>query len=155
MQTQPEDSPAARQSVRPQSLQLRALVELSGEFEKHLARQLTVNATDLEAMEHLIQAGPLSPTEIARRLDISTAAVTSAIDRLSTLGHVDRTPNPDDRRGVIVAATPGSAAKAMSVLLPMIYAVDAVLDEFDSNEQAVIGRYLERVSEEYSAHIGE
>lgn len=142
-----------RPRVRSQSLKLLSILEISGAFEKQLAKKLNVNGTDLETMEHLIKSGPLSPTEIARRLDITTAAVTSSVDRLTDLGHVERTPNPTDRRGVIVTAKPDSAAQAMSFLLPMIYSVDSVLDRFSEEEQELVGRYLEQVSAAYAEHL--
>jgi len=107
---------------------------VSQEFERHVGRELTVNPTDLHAMEHLIQSGPLSPTELARRLDISTAAATTVVDRLTALGHATRTQHPTDRRGVVVVPSPASAARAMSILLPMITSIDGVLDDFSDDE---------------------
>jgi len=126
---------------------------VSQEFERHVGRELTVNPTDLHAMEHLIQSGPLSPTELARRLDISTAAATTVVDRLTALGHATRTQHPTDRRGVVVVPSPASAARAMSILLPMITSIDGVLDDFSDDEQITITGYLERVLEVYRAQI--
>ncbi len=124
---------------------MRELTKLSDEFELYLGAELTVNPTDLQAMTHLIQRGPMSPTEIARVLGISTAAATAVIDRLAKVGHVTRTPHPTDRRGVIVAPEPTSVARAMRALMPMISGIDRVIYEFDESEQAVITDYLRRV----------
>src|SRR5687768_972666 len=81
---------------------LREIREVTGEFEARLGAALTVNPTDLAAMEHLIQDGPLSPTDLAKRIGVSTAAVTTIVDRLTAVGHVTRMPHPTDRRGVLV-----------------------------------------------------
>ena len=132
---------------------LRDIRELSAAFEGHLGAQLTVNPTDLTAMEHLIQDGPLTPTELARRLGVSTAAATTVIDRLTAVGHVTRTPNPADRRGVLVVPAPASVARAMGALMPMIMDIDGVLADFSESEKAVITDYLERVVAAYRAHI--
>ena len=70
--------------------QLREISALSHRFQKHVGRSLSVNDTDLSAMEHLMTEGPLSPSDLARRLDISTAATTVVVDRLAALGHVHR-----------------------------------------------------------------
>ncbi len=59
----------------------------------------------LDAMGHLVMSGPLSPGELSRRLDLTTAASTDAIDRLVDLGHVTRTPHPTERRSVLVVPT--------------------------------------------------
>jgi len=147
--------PAVRVRVRRPTELVRDVREVSQDFELHVGRQLGVNPTDLHAMEHLIQSGPLSPTELARRLDISTAAATTVVDRLTALGHTSRTQHPTDRRGVVVVPSPGSVERAMSTLMPMITGIDDVLDDFDEEEQATITKYLERVLEVYRAQIGD
>ncbi|MEO8260977.1 MAG: MarR family transcriptional regulator [Pseudolysinimonas sp.] len=139
--------------ARPATQRLRDILDVSREFEQQLGRELMVNPTDLAAMEHLIQNGPLAPTELARRLGLSPAAITAAVDRLERLGHATRTTNADDRRGVIVTATDTSRDRAMAMLLPMIFAVDATLDGFDADEQATITVYLDRVLSAYRRFI--
>lgn len=44
--------------------------------------------------------------ELARGLDVSKAAVTKLVDSLETRGHLDRSPDPDDRRAVLASLTP-------------------------------------------------
>lgn len=141
--------------VRRPTVLLREILDLTDEFEKHLGKELSVNPTDLEAMEHLIQDGALSPTEIARRLGISTAAATAVIDRLTALGHVTRTAHPTDRRGVLVHATPGSVQQAMGTLMPMIMGMDATLNRFSESELETITTYLEGVAAVYKAQLPE
>lgn len=135
--------------VRPATALVRALFAAGAEFEKSLQHELSVNPTGLDAMGHLVMSGPLSPGELSRRLDLTTAATTAAIDRLVALGHVTRAPHPTDRRSLLVVPTEASVQRAMSRLAPMIAGVDSVLDDFDDEEQAVITRYLERVIASY------
>jgi len=156
----PDVAPAAAQRapgepprVHDATVLLRDIRELSAAFEAHLGTQLTVNPTDLTAMEHLIQDGPLTPTDLAHRLGVSTAAVTTVIDRLTAVGHVTRVPNPADRRGVLVVPAPASVARAMGSLMPMVMGIDRVIGEFSAAEQEVVTRYLERVVAEYRSHI--
>jgi DNA-binding MarR family transcriptional regulator len=139
--------------VHDATVLLRDIRELSAAFEAHLGSELTVNPTDLTAMEHLIQNGPLTPTELARRLGLTTAAATTVIDRLTAVGHVSRIPNPADRRGVLVVPAPASVARAMGELMPMIMGIDGVIAEFTEDERAVITSYLERVVATYRSHI--
>ncbi|KZE32995.1 MarR family winged helix-turn-helix transcriptional regulator [Microbacterium sp. T32] len=136
--------------VRPATALVRALFTAGAEFEKALQHELSVNPTGLDAMGHLVMSGPLSPGELSRRLDLTTAATTAAIDRLVALGHVTRAPHPTDRRSLLVVPTEASVQRAMSRLAPMIAGVDAVLDDFTDDEQAVITRYLERVVASYA-----
>ena len=67
------------------------------------------------------------------------------VDRLEELGHATRGPNPADRRGVVVTPAPASSRKALSLILPMVGDIDAALDGFDEEQQAVIAEYLDRV----------
>lgn len=136
--------------VRPATALVRALFTAGAEFEKSLQRELSVNPTGLDAMGHLVMSGPLSPGELSRRLDLTTAATTAAIDRLVALGHVTRMPHPTDRRSLLVVPTDASTQRAMSILAPMIAGVDSVLDDFTEAEQEVIARYLERVVASYA-----
>ena len=140
-------------TARAPTALMRDILDVTGEFEAHVGRELEVNPTDLQAMEHLISSGPLSPTELARRLGISTAAVTAVVDRLVAVDHVSRAKHPTDRRGVLVVPAPNSVAKAMSTLMPMIMGIDRVLDDFSAAEQATIAAYLERVLEVYRAQL--
>lgn len=138
---------------RPPTYSLQEIVQLSRAFELHLGQQLSVNPTDLAAMEHLISSGPLGPGELARRLGVTPPAVTAVVDRLEELGHATREPNPADRRGVVVTPAPASVQKAMATLMPMIRDIDATLDGFDIEQQATIAEYLSRVVAAYRTHI--
>lgn len=140
-------------AVHPATELLRHILDLTTEFERHLGRELTVNPTDLEAMEELIRDGALSPTELAKRLGVSTAAVTTVVDRLIAVGHVSREPNPNDRRGVLVTPNPDSVRKAMGTLMPMILGMDRVLAGFDEGERDTITAYLGRVADVYRAQL--
>lgn len=138
----------------PATLLLRELLDVTEDFERSLGSELSVNPTDLNAMQHLIVAGALSPTALAERLELSSAAVTTVIDRLEGLGHVRRTPNPDDRRGTLVVPEPASVGRAMSRIVPMVTGVDRAIHDFDEDEQTTITRYLQRVVDTYRQHAG-
>jgi len=141
--------------VHPATILLRDIREVGSAFEAHLAEQLTVNPTDLAAMEHLIQDGPLTPTDLSRRLGVSTAAMTTIIDRLTAVGHVSRIPNPSDRRGILVVPAQTSVERAMGAIMPMVIGIDRVLAEFDEDEKAIITDYLSRVVDVYRSQLPE
>ncbi|CAN5281152.1 hypothetical protein BH11ACT3_BH11ACT3_18370 [soil metagenome] len=145
---------AEQPDARPLTRSLRELHNLTKAFEARLGRELAVNPTDLAAMEQLVESGPLGPAELARRLGMSRPAITASVDRLTELGHVSRAVHPTDRRGVVVTAEGASIQRVMGMLLPMISDVDAALDGFDAEQQAIIADYLERVVAAYRAHLG-
>jgi DNA-binding MarR family transcriptional regulator len=61
-----------------------------------------------DVLAALRRSGPpyrLSPTELYRSFLISSSAITNRIDRLEEVGLVVRSPDPYDRRGVLVGLT--------------------------------------------------
>lgn len=148
----PRAAPGAPDGMHEATRLLREFLDVSAEFERALGSELAVNPTDLEAMEHLLMSGPLSPGELAKRLRISTASTTTAIDRLVAVGHVTRQADPGDRRRLLVVPSPASRDRAMARLMPMIMGVNAQLDDFDATERAAITRYLRRVVDHYREH---
>lgn len=140
----------SRKSTTPVSLpdtgsigdQLREISTLSTLFQKHVGHSLSVNDTDLAAMEHLMTNGPLTPSDLARRLDISTAATTVVVDRLAALGHVHREPHAHDRRKVIVVPAPASVRAAYETLVPMLEGVATVTARLTPSDRAVVTHFL-------------
>src|SRR6188474_3971863 len=67
-----------------------------------------LNRGEVGALSALRVAGPphrLSPTRLGKGLMLSSAGVTSRVDRLERRGLVRRLADPDDRRGVFVELT--------------------------------------------------
>jgi DNA-binding MarR family transcriptional regulator len=129
--------------------QLREFVVLSRAFERQVGQALAVNPTDLSAMEHLITAGSLTPSELSRRLDISTAATTLVVDRLVALGHARREAHTSDRRKVVVLPAAKSVEKAVGALMPVIGGVATVTRDLPAEEREVIAGFLSRVLDVY------
>jgi DNA-binding MarR family transcriptional regulator len=72
-----------------------------------------LNRGEVGALSSLRIAGPphrLSPTQLGRGLMLSSAGVTSRIDRLERRGFVRRLDDPNDRRGVIIELTDAGLA---------------------------------------------
>lgn len=125
--------------------QLREILSLSTAFERHLGRALSVNDTDLAAMEHLINHGPLTPSELARHLTISTAATTIVIDRLVAVGHAHREAHAHDRRKIVVVPTPASVRATFEALMPLIGGVASVTNALPVESRAVVTDFLASV----------
>jgi DNA-binding MarR family transcriptional regulator len=67
-----------------------------------------LNRGEVGALSALRISGPphrLSPTRLGKGLMLSSAGVTSRIDRLERRRFVRRLPDPEDRRGVIIELT--------------------------------------------------
>lgn len=112
-------------------------------FDRYLASELGVDAPGLEAMDHLIAAGPATPTELARRLGISTAATTLVLNRLEEAGHIRRDRHPSDGRKLIVTAAQSSADRAYARVLPMIEGVEQLIEGLSAPERATVQKFLD------------
>jgi DNA-binding MarR family transcriptional regulator len=152
-QSTPDFGDAYRVVLRPPTLLVQQVIALNKEFEAATSRAIGLNSTDMAALGEVMMAGPQSPTDLARRLQVSTAAVTTIVDRLEAAGHVTRSQHPTDRRGVLVSPTPESVDRAMRTLLPVAQAIDSALDQFDEDQRAVITTYLETVAEHQRAAL--
>jgi len=67
-----------------------------------------LNRGEVGVLGALLLAGSdqqLSPTQLFRGLMLSSAGITSRLDRLERRGYVKRTRHPSDRRGVVVSLT--------------------------------------------------
>ena len=86
---------------------VRSFIGLSIRYDRMrtaLAAHLLVNPTDLRAMA-LLSESPLTPTELARCLDITAGSVTPLVDRLAGKGLVARRAHPVDRRSLQLVLT--------------------------------------------------
>jgi DNA-binding MarR family transcriptional regulator len=71
-----------------------------------LLRPLGVSAAGGLVLGLLRDNGALAPSELGQRLIVSRATVTGVVDSLERRGYVRRTPNPADRRSLLVELTP-------------------------------------------------
>lgn len=86
----------------------------------HLARRQEdvfgrygLNRGEVGVLSALRTAGPphqLSPTRLVKGLMLSSAGMTSRLDRLEQRGLVSRASDPNDRRGILVQLTPRGLA---------------------------------------------
>lgn len=122
--------------------QMYGVTQRQHQFERHLAHQLAVDATGLAAMQHLLQAGEATPTELARELGVSTAAMTLVLDRLADAGHVTRHPHPTDRRKVVINPVAATARAAQALVDPLTTGVETLIASLDPDEQETVSTFL-------------
>jgi DNA-binding MarR family transcriptional regulator len=144
------DRAAARRDGRPlPDGDIRARVQQlhirQQRFERFLGRLLQVDHAGLEAMDHLISTGPATPTELARRLGISTAAMTLVLNRLENAGHLERSRHPSDGRKLVVTADEHSAEQVHAAVLPVIDGIESVIAAMDDTERRAVTTFLDRL----------
>lgn len=81
-------------------------------FDQAVADALGLNRTDMRITDVLQRQGQLTAGQLAEATGLTTGAMTTAIDRLEGMGYARRLRDPEDRRRVLVEATPRVTAAA-------------------------------------------
>jgi DNA-binding MarR family transcriptional regulator len=89
--------------------------------------------------------GPLTPTQIIDRVLAPAASMTATLDLLERRGWIERRPNPQDRRSLLIAVTPEGQDVA-NRLLPGIRALEReTMATLTAKERDQLMRMLEKV----------
>jgi DNA-binding MarR family transcriptional regulator len=108
-----------------------------------LARDIGISVPELLALENLGSDGGLGPSELARRLQISTGAVTALVDRLEASGHAVRAAHPSDRRRVVVTRTTKASEELAAEAAPLEREVRALVEDLGEDERLAVVRFLD------------
>ena len=127
-------------------------------LDEAVAARLGVNRTDLRCLDLLLNEldGAATPGHLGTRLGLSTGSVTAMVDRLARLGYVTRTPDPDDRRKVVVRPTPLASRRAWELYGPIAAAGSALLDAYTPAELRLLidfTRSSRELQEQYLSEV--
>ncbi len=106
---------------------------LSRDLEPRLERGQAASGLEpgwYDVLAALRRSGPpyrLRPTDFAGALMLTSSGTTKRLDRLERAGLIERSPDPQDRRGILISLTP--AGRRL---------VDAVTDAHLANEKRLL-----------------
>ena len=103
---------------------------------------------EVGALSALRVAGPpyrLSPTHLAKGLMLSSAGITSRIDRLERRGFVRRLADPNDRRGVMVELTDEGLEAVDSAVAALTVSDQQLLARLEPDEIAQLESILRKL----------
>jgi len=103
---------------------------------------------EVGALSALRVAGPpyrLSPTHLAKGLMLSSAGITSRIDRLERRGFVRRLADPNDRRGVMVELTDEGLEAVDSAVAALTVSDRQLLARLEPDEIAQLESILRKL----------
>lgn len=108
-----------------------------------LARRAAFTAQGIESWEFdvlaaLRRAGEpyeLSPGRLLRETLVTSGTMTNRVDRLAARGFVERSPDPADRRGVIVRLTPDGKDAVDAAFGALLDAEQEILAEMDAADR--------------------
>lgn len=89
---------------------------------------------------------PLSPTQIAQMALLDTSTIVGILDRLTYKDLLERLPDPNDRRALLIRLTEKGKAMRDEVLRIIQETNDQVLKNFSEEERQKLAEYLTRLA---------
>jgi DNA-binding MarR family transcriptional regulator len=114
------------------------------QFRNAMSEWAGLNGTDMECLRLLFQKGVASPSELARHTGLTSGATTAMLDRLEKAGLIERRPNPNDRRGTLIAPEKSSAEKMASWFESARNAQDKLISSYSESDLEIIADAFER-----------
>lgn len=127
------------------------LLLCAGYFERvagSVLQRFGLSIADFDVLNTLQRVGERhgsKPTDLARSALITTGAMTSRLDRLERAGLIRRTPDPADRRGVLVGLTAQGSKLAKRALHALIAANQEYLHPLDAQQRDALASALKQL----------
>lgn len=82
------------------------VLPLAHRLQAETAHRLELTMSELACLDTLRRIGPCTSDLLGNRTGLGRSAVSKLVRRLERAGHVERTPNPGRRQGVVVRLVP-------------------------------------------------
>ncbi|SED44487.1 DNA-binding transcriptional regulator, MarR family [Streptomyces sp. 2231.1] len=117
-------------------------------FNQAVADHLGLHPTDVQCLSLLTaEPDPLTVRQIADMTGLTTGSATRLVDRLERGGYVARTPDPTDRRRVLVTPVPERVARVTALWDDLGRTWRTTLDDHSEDELEAIIRHMRRGNE--------
>jgi DNA-binding MarR family transcriptional regulator len=103
---------------------------------------------EFDVLSALRRAGApyeLSPGQLVAQTLVTSGTMTNRVDRLERRGLVGRSPDPNDRRGVIVSLTPTGRQVVDAAMADLLQRERGLLGGLDEGDQAALADSLRRL----------
>jgi len=125
---------------------IRRILRATELFSRELAKSVGLTSPQFRALQIVAEKGHCTATEIAQRMRISQATVTSLIDKLVRHGMVAREPSQKDRRQIDIVTTPKGRETIAGAPDPLQQRFVRKFSTMEDWEQAALIAALERVA---------
>lgn len=137
------DQPSTYAALRPA-----AVSSLAGELRlacMRISRRVRYESTDVVAPHQFsvmcrLEDAPRTPGELADIERVSAPSMTRTVNRLVEIGHVERTPDPADKRQVILTLTPEARRVLKEIRRKRDAWMSVRVSHLDPEEQAILQR---------------
>lgn len=104
-----------------------------------------LSTSDFQLLETLLHKGPLTITEIQKKVLLATGSMTVAVDRVEKKGLVNRTATPGDRRARRLVLTEKGRQLANSLYKEHVEQLKTVMSALDDVETKELYRLLKKL----------
>jgi MarR family transcriptional regulator, 2-MHQ and catechol-resistance regulon repressor len=101
--------------------------------------------SDFAVMEMLLHKGPQPVNEIGRRIELTSGAITTAVDRLEARGLVTREAHPSDRRARVVRLTARGEERAAKAFAAHKATMDLAATGLSKAERTTLIQLLKKL----------
>lgn len=122
----------------------RATETLGGQLQRHLA-SLELTPPQFAVLEALLHVGPMSQSELGRKLLRSNPNMTALLDNLERNKWIQRERSPEDRRVVVVSLTPEGRRVIERVFPAHAAHVAALMGALTAEEQETLGALCKKL----------
>ena len=123
-------------------------------FHQAMAEHLGLNATDLKCLDLARGVKTLTAGQLAELTGLTTAAVTSILDRLEKAGFVRRERDASDRRKVIVRPLPGREEEVEHLFASLNDAMSQLFAHYSTDELAFLHEFATRLGQIMQSETG-
>jgi DNA-binding MarR family transcriptional regulator len=116
--------------------------------------QHSLEGWEFDVLSALRRAGEpheLSPGQLVRQTLVTSGTMTNRVDRLERRGLVERSPDPRDRRGVIVRLTPEGQRAVDAAMADLLERERHLLAELPAAEREDLADLLRRLLSPFEA----
>ena len=116
-------------------------------FHHAAAAKNGLSITESKTISALMQEGPMTAGQLAKRLSLTTGAVTGVIDRLEAGGFAKRSTDPNDRRKVIVNLNAKKLQRVGKTYESIGKTFQMVLEQYSTEELDFLAQYFKKAIE--------
>ncbi len=138
-------------SARDVAMAVRRLDLMMSQMHLEMSERLGLSAAEVLALAHLSLDGPLGPTDLTRRLHMTTGAMTAMLDRLADRDYVIREPHATDRRRIAVRLTASGRDRVFTQVHGMADGVIAASERLDAGQRRIVAAYIDEIAAVVSA----
>lgn len=119
---------------------------LRAEFDRAIAAEsLGTTPGEARALSHVARACPVRQAALAERMGVEAMTLSTYLDRLQSLGFIERRPDPADRRAKLIHTTPAAADIITSIRIEQIELMQLVTSGIGEEDLALMRERMKRL----------